>query len=109
VPVEMVQFLLNIIETDNSYCVPRFPLIASCHKIFDSHLHSRYMKEPGLGVGQFTSDSTTLASDMKMDLRLHLEKVDQVFQARKHARLVHQFCRLKIKKSLNFINTKTSV
>jgi len=36
IPVEMVQFLLKLLETKNSCCVPRFPLSASCNKTADS-------------------------------------------------------------------------
>jgi len=38
VSVDMVRVLLklNFIEAENSWCMPRFPLIASCHKIFSS-------------------------------------------------------------------------
>jgi len=32
----MVQFLLKLLLKQNSCCVPRFPLIASCYKIVDS-------------------------------------------------------------------------
>jgi len=35
-PVEMVQFLIKLVETDNSCCVPRFPLSVRCYKILDS-------------------------------------------------------------------------
>ena len=75
-------------ETDNSCCVPRFPLSVSCYEILDSQLLSLYVKvsvseilerseseisersESGVavgnfgkvevGVGQFTYDSPTL-------------------------------------------------
>ena len=36
IPVEMVQFILTLIETENSCCLPRFPLVTSCYKIVDS-------------------------------------------------------------------------
>jgi len=32
----MVQFLIKLVETDNSCCVPRFPLSVRCYKILDS-------------------------------------------------------------------------
>jgi len=36
IPCDVVQFLLKLIETGNSFCVPRFSWIAGCHKIVDS-------------------------------------------------------------------------
>jgi len=41
IPVEMVQILLKLLLKQNSYCVPRFPLIASCYKIVDSQTSFR--------------------------------------------------------------------
>ena len=34
--VEMIQFLMKLVETENSCCVPRFPLRVNCYKILDS-------------------------------------------------------------------------
>ena len=61
IPVETVQLLLKLLWKQNSCCVPRFPLIASCYIIINSWLHSR---EPvwKVGVEHFTSDSTTLVA-----------------------------------------------
>jgi len=36
IPVEMVQFFFKLIETENSCCVQRFSLSASCCEIVDS-------------------------------------------------------------------------
>jgi len=41
IPVETVQLLLKLLWKQNSCCVPRFPLIASCYIIINSWLHSR--------------------------------------------------------------------
>jgi len=60
----------TFIETNNSCCAPRFPLIASCCKLLTAKFHSRYVEGSELEsrvvnfvkVGHFTSDSATLIS-----------------------------------------------
>jgi len=46
----------TFIETEDSYCIPRFPLTASCHKIADTRTSFTLCQ----GVGNFTFDSATL-------------------------------------------------
>ena len=43
----------TFIETENSFCIPRLALIASCYKLLTAKLHLRYVKESGAGVGNF--------------------------------------------------------
>jgi len=66
IPVEIVQILSKLIETDNSCCVPWFPLVANCCKIVDSQTSFKLYWEignfgkVGVEVKLFTSDSATL-------------------------------------------------
>jgi len=57
VPVEIVgyHFFWNFTETENSCCVPRFPLMAIvATKLLTAKLHSRYAKEQDRNQGSET-------------------------------------------------------
>jgi len=59
IPVEMMQFLWNFVETDKSCCAPRFPLITSCYKIVDSQ--NRKLRHY-FNQGRTLNDNLILAS-----------------------------------------------
>ena len=78
IPVESVQFLMKLVETENSCCAPRFPLSVSCYEILGRQTSftlcygvggGNFEKvgvgggnfgKVGVAVRHFTSDSTTL-------------------------------------------------
>jgi len=76
--LQWYDFFWNFLETDDSCCLPQFPLSASCYTIVDSQTfiyfilkcqrfwkggrRSRKFGKVGVGVGHYTSDSATLVA-----------------------------------------------